>query len=379
MKILAHRDCLLQWPKHNAPFKINTDSSDCQLGGVIKQFGYPVAYCSRKLSPAQKNYTTIQKECLGIVKTLKECRTLLLGNTIVINCDHKNLTHNFTKFNTQCVLRWRILIAEFCATLKHKAGEENVIADALSRVATDTSSTKTSTDLESFIYSPHKDATLSPPDDDAVTTAAETYFDYDSDSDSDSMSPFEYPSDPPLPTLPTSHDVLPMSHTHDAHSMTTRSTTQGSIPRGLLHKGDDFKEIDVDQLRKLSTTWKAEGLLVNPNIDEAGRDPTNMTTMRYCQQLDDAVKQLVLTNPDEFSIMNLNGTDVICKYESDDDFRLVISTEMLKPLVRWYHTVTVHATGAQTLLHTMKRLCYHKKLIFPAFDPFLFLGVPVFL
>jgi len=127
MKILARRDCLLRWPKHNAPFKIDTDSSDYQLGGVIKQFGYPVAYYSRKLSPAQKNYTTVEKECPGIVETLKEYRTLLLGNEIVINCDHKNLTHNLTKFNTQRVLRWRILIDEFGATFKHKAGEENVI------------------------------------------------------------------------------------------------------------------------------------------------------------------------------------------------------------------------------------------------------------
>ena len=102
--------------------------------------------------------------------------------------------------------------------------------------------------------------------------------------------------------------------------------------------------------------------LVNPGFDEAGRDPTNMNTMRCYQQRDDAVKHLLLTNPDEFGIMNLNGTDVICKHESDDDLLLVLSTEMLEPLVRWYHTVTVHATGAQTLLDTMKQLCYHKKL-----------------
>jgi len=81
-----------------------------------------------------------------------------------------------------------------------------------------------------------------------------------------------------------------------------------------------------------------------------------VNTIRYCQQRDDAVKQLVLTNPDEFGIMNLNGTDAICKYDLDDDFRLVLtsSTAMLEPLVRWYHTVAVHTTGAQTLLHAMK-------------------------
>jgi len=87
-----------------------------------------------------------------------------------------------------------------------------------------------------------------------------------------------------------------------------------------------------------------------------------MTTVCYYQQRDDAAKQLVLTNPDEFGIINLNGTDVICKHESDDDLQLALTKEMLKPLVHWYHTVSVHATGVQTLLHAMKRLCCHPKL-----------------
>ena len=89
-----------------------------------------------------------------------------------------------------------------------------------------------------------------------------------------------------------------------------------------------------------------------------------MTTVCYYQHRNDAVTQLVLTIPNEFGIMNLNGTDVICKYESDDDFWLVLPTakEMLEPLLCWCHTITVHATGTQTILNTMKRLCYHKKL-----------------
>jgi len=229
------------------PSKNDTDSSDYQLGGVIKQFGFPVACYSCKLSPVQKNYTTIEKECLGVVKTLKEHRTLLLGNKIVINCDHKSLTHNLTKFNAQRVLCWRILIDKFGAIFKHKAGEENIITDALSRVPTTVSSTKTSTVLKSFTCSPCKDATISPCDDDTVTTVAETYFDSDSHSDSNSLSPFEYPSDPPLPSL-HSHDVHPVGNNHGAHPVTTRSATRGSIPHGPLHKGNDFNKIDVDQL-----------------------------------------------------------------------------------------------------------------------------------
>ena len=106
------------------------DSSDFQLGGVIKQEGRPMAYYSRKLIAAEKNYTTIKKECLAIVEILKHFQTVLLGSCITVFTDHKNLTHEMTKFSTQQVLCWQLQLEEYSAKFQYKKGEENVLADA---------------------------------------------------------------------------------------------------------------------------------------------------------------------------------------------------------------------------------------------------------
>jgi RNase H-like domain found in reverse transcriptase len=58
MKAVVAPDALLHWPDHNKPFHIETDSSDYQLGAVIKQDGRPTRHAN---NAAQKNYTTIEK------------------------------------------------------------------------------------------------------------------------------------------------------------------------------------------------------------------------------------------------------------------------------------------------------------------------------
>ena len=69
------------------------------------------------MKSAQQNYTTTEKELLSILETLKEFCNILLGHHITVYTDHKNLTYK--KFNTERVMRWRIILEEFGPELKY--------------------------------------------------------------------------------------------------------------------------------------------------------------------------------------------------------------------------------------------------------------------
>ena len=132
IKKLVSRETLLSYPDFNKTFEIHTDASKVQLGAVISQNNKPIAFYSRKLNPAQVNYTTTERELLSIVETLKEFRNILLGQQIKVYTDHQNLTYK--TFNTERVMRWRLILEEFSPELVYIKGSKNVVADALSRL-----------------------------------------------------------------------------------------------------------------------------------------------------------------------------------------------------------------------------------------------------
>ena len=132
MKRLLARETILSFPDFAKPFHIHTDASKIQLGAVISQEDKPIAFYSRKLSSAQTRYTTTERELLSIVEVLKEFRNILLGQDLVVHTDHMDLS--FKKFKSDCVMRWCLFIEEYSPNLTYIKGEDNIVADALSRL-----------------------------------------------------------------------------------------------------------------------------------------------------------------------------------------------------------------------------------------------------
>ena len=132
IKRVIGREVLLAYPDFNVPFEIHTDASKLQLGSVISQKRKPIAFYSRNMNSAQQTYTRTEKELLSIVENLKKFHNILLGHQITVYTDHKNLTYKF--FNTERVMRWRLILKEFSPELKYIKGENNIVANALSRL-----------------------------------------------------------------------------------------------------------------------------------------------------------------------------------------------------------------------------------------------------
>ena len=121
-------------------YTLHTDASLEGLGGVLYQQQnnaelHVIAYESRRLTPAEKNYTTHEQELLAIVHCFRVFRCYLDGATTTVHTDHQSLTHFTTTFNlSRRLTRWLEFLSRFDYKIVYKSGKTNVVADALSRL-----------------------------------------------------------------------------------------------------------------------------------------------------------------------------------------------------------------------------------------------------
>jgi len=125
---------ILALPDFQLPFEVVTDASIEGLGGVLLQDERPLAYESRRLIPAEVNYTTGEQELLAVVHALTIWRCYLEGSEFTVVTDHNPLVHLPTQPNlSRRQVRWVEYLQRFNFKWVYKPGKGNSAADALSR------------------------------------------------------------------------------------------------------------------------------------------------------------------------------------------------------------------------------------------------------
>jgi hypothetical protein len=142
-------DPVMQCPDFSKPFILETDASTTGLGAILSQeitvtsevnsdwtakVIKPVSYISRTLTPAEKNYSVSELECLAIIWAINQFNIYLSHGQFILYTDHKALSWLQQKKSTNRKLtRWALLLSEYNFIIKHRKGTEMKHVDALSR------------------------------------------------------------------------------------------------------------------------------------------------------------------------------------------------------------------------------------------------------
>lgn len=127
-------------PNPSLPYTVTTDASGIGVGATLSQDHgnglQPIAFLSKKLLPAERNYAVHEQETLAIVIALREWRHYLHGAKFTVVTDH----HSLKYLQSQPLLssrqaRWMELLSTFDFDIEYQAGKLNTVADALSRRA----------------------------------------------------------------------------------------------------------------------------------------------------------------------------------------------------------------------------------------------------
>lgn len=118
------------------PLALETDASEYGLGAALMQEGRPIAYASRLLSAAERNYHPIEKEMMAIVFGLKRFHHYAYGRELLVITDHQPLVGITKKPLHKASKRLQAMqlkLQEYSFSVTYRPGSQNDLADGLSR------------------------------------------------------------------------------------------------------------------------------------------------------------------------------------------------------------------------------------------------------
>ena len=144
-KDLLTSDTLLVHYDPTKQLTLTCDASPYGVGAVLSQTDdhgveNPVAYASRTLSQAERNYSQLEKESLALIFGTKRFHNYLYGHSFILYTDHKPLQGLFNESKAIPTLasaqiqRWALTLAAYQYKIVYKKGSEITNADGLSRL-----------------------------------------------------------------------------------------------------------------------------------------------------------------------------------------------------------------------------------------------------
>ena len=142
LKAMLKSAPVLSAPDFDRQFKLAVDASDVAAGAVLLQedkdgVDHPISYFSKKFNTNQRNYSTVEKECLALVFALQHFEVYVSSSCtpVIVFSDHNPLVFlHKLKNKNQRLLRWSLMLQEYNLDIRHIKGKDNLIADCLSRV-----------------------------------------------------------------------------------------------------------------------------------------------------------------------------------------------------------------------------------------------------